>query len=93
LDVIIYLVGGVVLGTLTALGLKQNGVEWAVLPGFGMILGIFLSLAVYQDGSLLNGATTIASAGTPDWEFIGLTPVLLTVTAGLSAIYKVGKSF
>ena len=81
-------------------GLIKEKVEWAILPGFAVILGIFFHLALLADGSLtqVSGGvvTAIASASTDVvavWQGIQYVPLTLTIMALLIAAYRVEKVF
>ena len=83
--------------TLTIVGFLGNGVEWAIFPGFAMVIGLYFALSLLADGSLtiLSGGvnTVMVDANSANsWEFVSLTVTLLPVMAGLSAIYKGVKS-
>lgn len=94
------MIGVIVVLILTLLGMVENDVEWTVFPGIAVIIGIYLTISLWADGSIteLSGgtATVIASASTATtsaWQFISLIPMMFTIAAGLIAAYKVGKAF
>jgi hypothetical protein len=96
----IFLLGLIVVLIFVVLGLVERNVEWAVFPGMGIIIGLFLTIALLADGSLtqLSGGVdnVIASAslnGTSVWQFIEWTPMTLTIGAFLTVVYKVGSAF
>lgn len=81
-------------------GLIQKDTSWVILPGFGVIIGLFFSISLLADGSItaVSGgvATVIASAstaGTSSWQFISLIPQFFTIMAFVIVVYKVAKAF
>ena len=100
MDFNIFILGLFVVLILMLAGLIQKGPEWAVFPGMGIVIGVYLTLALLADGSLtqLSGGTSnvIASAstnGTSVWNFIEWTPMTFTLGAFLIAVYKVASAF
>lgn len=80
------------------LGLIERKVEWAVFPGMGVIIGIYLAIALLSDGSLTtNGGTVVVAAAststTSVWRMIELIPELFSISAFLIVCYRVGSSF
>jgi hypothetical protein len=66
---------------------------WAMLPAMGGVIGIFLTLALLGDGSITTngGATVIVSAstsGASDWQFIEMSPVVITLGSFMVALWK-----
>lgn len=98
MDESIFILGIVLVLTFMILGLVERKVEWSVFPAMGMIIGIYLTIALLSDGSLTtNGGTVVvavaSSTTTSVWRMIELIPELFSVSAGLITAYKVGVSF
>ena len=82
------------------MGLVKDKVEWAVFPGFAIVLGLFFHTALLADGSIteVSGGivTAIASASTDAasvWQAVEYVPAILTLTAFLITVYRVGSEF
>ena len=93
LDLNLFVIGIAVMLVLIALGLMgpDKDIIWAMFPALGGVIGIWFSLAILADGSILIGSQVIASAstsGASDWQFIELTPIVFTLGAFMSALYK-----
>ena len=80
------------------LGLVKDRIEWAVFPGFAIVLGLFFHTALLADGSIteVSGGvvTAIASASTDAasvWQAVEFVPLILTVMAFLITVYRVGS--
>jgi hypothetical protein len=100
IDLNLFLIGIIVVLIMAVLGFVESKVEWAIFPGMGVVIGTFLTLSLWADGSLteMSGSTSVAimSASTnvtSAWSFVQLIPLLFTFTSFLIAVYRVGKAF
>ena len=100
MDINIFILGLLALLVLMVLGLVERRIEFAVFPGMGIVIGLYLHIALLADGSItqLSGgvSNTIASASTnvtSVWNFIEWTPAIFTIGAFLIVVYKVGATF
>jgi len=93
LDLNLFTIGIAIILVLMLLGIlgPDKDILWAMFPALGGVIGIWFTLAILADGSILNGSLVIASAsvsGAQDWQFIELVPVVFTLGSFMSALYK-----
>ena len=93
LDLNLFTIGIAIILVLMLLGIlgPDKDILWAMFPALGGVIGIWFTLAILADGSILNGSLVIASAsvsGAQDWQFIELVPVVFTLGSFMAALYK-----
>lgn len=88
---IIMCVFTIMLGIISLMG--SRSLAWGTFAFFGAILGAYCFIALAADGSLTNGATVLAYAGTNDWKGLVLLPLLLAMMDLIFGILAMLRKF
>ena len=82
------------------LGLVKNELQWVVVPGLAIVIGLFFHTALLADGSItqVSGGSTIAIAtastsATSVWLAIQWIPITITIILPFFVVvYRVGMA-